>query len=156
MKIHPVDSKKKMLSEGDILVVAAHEAFPSEEVDASAKQHGISPERLKFTIYGQEIKNPALIRIRDGNTLFTIAGSGDRQGVVFMYNGDTENNVAENFIKFLDAAHHMGFNFLAVRCEDVSLAHAFNEIQDNYKDAQFSYDKNTRLVNVLFSQLHGD
>lgn len=156
MDIKPIDSKKKMLSEGDILVVAAHEAYPDEEIKASAEQHGVSPERLRFTIFAREIQNPALIRIRDGNTLFTIAGLEDRHGFVFMYNGDTENNVGENFVKFMQSAQKFGFNYLAVRCEDSSLNDAAVEVQKEFPDAQYYFEANDNLLHVKFNQMHGD
>lgn len=156
MNIHQVDNKEAMLNENDIVIVAAHMAEVTPEIEEAAKKNGVSAERLLYTIFIHEMQNPALIRIRDGNTLFTIAGLPERYGYVSMYNGDTENNVATNFNQFLQAAYAMGFNVLVVKCADDSLNNAAEEVQSLVQDAELAYDDENDLLYVKFTQPHGD
>lgn len=156
MNIHQVDNKEAMLNESDIVIVAAHLTEATPEIKDSAKQHGVSVERLLYTAYLQEMQNPALIRIRDGNTLFTIAALPERYGYVSMYNGDTENNVATNFSQFSQAAYSMGFNVLIVKCMDDSLNNSAEEVQSLVQDAELAYDEENELLYVKFNQPHGD
>jgi lysophospholipase L1-like esterase len=102
------------------------------------------------------MQNPALIRIRDGNTLFTIAALENRYGYVAMYNGDTENNVATNFAQFTQASYKMGFNMLIVNCVDESLNDSAEEVQSMIQDAEIAYDEENELLYVKFNQPHGD
>jgi hypothetical protein len=156
MDIHQVNSKETALSEDDIVIVSAFMTSPTLEVQESAKKHGVTPERLLYTVYVQQMQNPALIRIREGNTLFTMAALEGRQGFVMMYNGDVEENVAENFEKFLQAAHTMGFNVLVVKCVDDSLNRSGKQIQKDVQDAEFVYNKVDEVLYVRFNQPHGD
>lgn len=144
-----------MLSESDIVIVAAHMADPSE-VKKEANKLGVSSERLLYTIYVQEMQNPALIRIRDGNTLFTIAALPERYGYVSMYNGDIDKNVATNFSQFLQAAYKMGFNVLFVKCGDDSLNKSAKEVLSIVKNAEFAFDDKKGLLIAKFNQPHGD
>jgi hypothetical protein len=155
MNIHQVNSKETMLSENDIVIVASHMA-DSSEFKVDAKKHGVSPERLLYTMYIHEMRNPTLIRIRDGNTLFTIAALKDRYGFVSMYNGDTKKNIATNFNQFLQSAYKIGFNVLAVRCMDDSLNDSAEEVESSVKDAELAYDDKNDLLYVKFKQPHGD
>ena len=156
MNIHQVNSKETMLSENDIVIVAAYMTEATPDVKASAKKHGLSEERLLYTAYIQEMQNPALIRIRDGNTLFTIAALKDRYGYVAMYNGDIKKNVATNFNQFLQAAYKIGFNVLVVNCMDESLNDSAEEVESSVKDAELAYDDKNNLLYVKFTQPHGD
>lgn len=156
MNIHQVNSKETMLSENDIVIVAAHMAEPSPQLKQEAKKHGVTGERLLYTMYLHEMQNPALIRIRDGNTLFTIAALKNRYGYVSMYNGDTDNNVAANVMQFMQASHKMGFNVLFFKCDDESLGNAAGDIQSNFKEAEFAYDDDNHLLIAKFNQQHGD
>lgn len=156
MDIHQVNSKDTMLSESDIVLVAAHMTDPTPEINDSAKEHGVTAERLLYTIYVQQMQNPALIRIRDGNTLFTITALENRVGYVFMYNGDVQENVATNFDQFLQAAYKMGFNVLVVNSVDDALNKSAEEVESSTQDAEFSYDQENNLVYVQFLQPHGD
>lgn len=156
MNIHQVDNKEAMLSENDIVIVAAHMTEVTPEVEKSAKQHGVSAERLLYTAYIHDMQNPALIRIRDGNTLFTITALENRYGYVVMYNGDTENNVATNFAQFTQASYKMGFNMLIVNCVDESLNDSAEEVQSMIQDAEIAYDEENELLYVKFNQPHGD
>lgn len=109
--VHPVDSKETMLSENDIVIVAAHNT-DLQRYKGSAKKHGVTPERLAYATFAQVLQNPALILIREGNTLFPIAAMKDRVGYVYVFHADTEENIENNLKTFLDAAYKMGFNSL--------------------------------------------
>jgi uncharacterized protein (DUF58 family) len=111
--IHPVSSKEHMLSPTDIFLVAAHEYKDGiQKCVASAKKHHISPERMLYSIMLKEYSDPKLIRVRQGNTLFTIAALPSRVGFIRGYNGDTAENYIENMIVFNQAARKMGFDVL--------------------------------------------
>lgn len=155
MDIHQVNSQETMLSESDIVLVAAHMTDPSQEIAESAKENGVTPERMLYTMYIQQMQDPALIRIRNGNTLYTIAALEGRVGFVFMYNGDVQENVTQNFMEFIQAAYKMGFNILAINCVDNSLNENAKEIESSVQDAKLSYDAEDDLLYVEFSQPRG-
>ena len=111
--IHPVSSKEHMLQPTDIFAVAAHEYKEGlAESAKAAKKIGVSPERLSYSIMIKAYSDPRLIRIRAGNTLFTIAAMPNRVGFVHGYNGDTGENYIQNMIEFIQAARKMGFDVL--------------------------------------------
>lgn len=111
--IHPVSSKEHMLNPTDIFVVAAHEDKVGQKAAAqAAKKAHITPERMLYSIMIQMYSQKALIRIRAGNTLFTIAAVEGRVGYVRSYNGDTVENYIENMHQFLESARKMGFDTL--------------------------------------------
>lgn len=155
MDIHQVNSKETMLNENDIVIVAAYMADQSKFAEA-AKEHGVSSERLLYTFYINQMQNPALIRIREGNTLFTIIALENRVGYVSMYNGDVQENVAPNLFGFLQAAYKMGFNALCIKVDDDSLDDSAQEIIDGFADAEFSVDEENDLLVVKFNEPHGD
>lgn len=109
--IHPVSSKEHMLKPTDIFVVAAHEDKASQKlVEAGAKKAHVTAERMLYSMMIHEYSNKGLIRIRAGNTLFTIAAFEGRVGWVRSYNGDTAENFIENMNEFLQSARKMGFD----------------------------------------------
>lgn len=111
--IHPVDSKEHMLNPTDIFAVAAHEYKDGlRQAAAAAKKHGVSAERMSYSIMIKEYSDPRLIRIRAGNTLFTIAAFPGRVGFVRGYNGDTAENYIGNLVEFFDCARKLGFDAL--------------------------------------------
>jgi hypothetical protein len=111
--VRPVSSKEHMLEPTDIFVVAAHEDKKSQEMMvAGAKKAKISTERMLYTVMIHEYSNKGLIRIRAGNTLFTIAAFEGRVGLVRSYNGDTAENFVENMHQFMESARKLGFDFL--------------------------------------------
>lgn len=113
MKVWPVDSRQTMLKPQDIFAVAAHEYKEGiESCREPAKKAGVSPERLSYTIMIKEYSDPRLIRIRAGNTLFTIAAFPEGVGFVRGYNGDTAQNYVNNILELTDAAKNMGFRVL--------------------------------------------
>ena len=111
--IHPVSSKEHMLNPTDIFAVAAHEdKYSQGVVAAGAKKAHVSPERMLYSAMIHEYSNKGLIRIRSGNTLFTIAAFKGRVGWVRSYNGDAAENYVENMHEFLVAARKVGFDHL--------------------------------------------
>ena len=113
MNVYPVDSRQTMLKPQDIFAVAAHEYKPGIKAAAeAAKKAGMSPERMSYAVMISEYSDPKLIRIRAGNTLFTIAALPDRMGFVRGYNGDTAPNYINNMIDLAQAARKMGFDTL--------------------------------------------
>lgn len=113
MKVWPVDSKKTMLNPQDIFVVAANEYKDGlEKAKEAARKAGVTPHRMSYTIMLTEYSDPRLIRIRAGNTLFTIAALPDRTGLVRGYNADIAPNYINNMIELAQVARKMGFDTL--------------------------------------------
>jgi len=111
--IRPVSSKEHMLNPTDIFAVAAHEDKHSQKVvQKAAKKGRVSTERMLYSMMIKEYSDKALIRIRAGNTLFTIAAFEGRVGWVRSYNGDTADNLVNNMIEFMQSARKMGFDVL--------------------------------------------
>jgi hypothetical protein len=111
--VHPVSSKEHMLNPTDIFAVAAYENKQNQKVfAAAAKKAHVSVERLAYSAMIQEYSEKSLIRIRAGNTLFTIAAFEGRVGWVRSYNGDTADNLVNNMIEFMQAARKIGFDAL--------------------------------------------
>jgi hypothetical protein len=111
--IHPVSSKEHMLEPNDIFIVAAHEYKEGlKQFQAAAKKHGISAERLQYSVMIKMYSDPRLVRLRSGNTLFTIASFPDRVGFIHMYNGDTAANLVHNIAESLVAAERMGYEHI--------------------------------------------
>ena len=114
-EIQPVDSKQHMLNPTDIFLVAAHEDKNGQKTFAeAAKKSHVSPERILYSALIQEYSLKALIRIREGNTLYTIAAVGDRVGLVRIYDGDTDTNYTENISQFILASKKIGFDYLTI------------------------------------------
>jgi hypothetical protein len=93
--------------------VAAHEdKYSQQVVAAAAKKAHVSTERMLYSMMIEEYSNKGLIRIRAGNTLFTIAAFEGRLGWVRSYNGDTAENFVNNMIEFMESARKIGFDVL--------------------------------------------
>lgn len=121
MQTSLVNSKDKKLSPAEILIIAAHQnkKLANEYKARSKKSDGISAERLLHTIYVKEIQDPSLIRLQEGNTLYSIIPLPHRVGLVSLYNGDVEKNLANNALEVLNAAHKLGFDILVFKNDDV-------------------------------------
>lgn len=102
-----------MLNTQDIFAVAANEYKEGlEAAKEAAKKAGVTPQRMSYTIMLTEYSDPRLIRVRSGNTLFTIAALPERTGFVRGYNADIAPNYINNMIEFAQAAREMGFDTL--------------------------------------------
>jgi hypothetical protein len=111
--IHPVSSAEHMLEPTDIFVVAAHEDKAGQKaLEKTAKKIGVTPERMLYSFMIKTYSGKNLIRIRAGNSLFTIAAAEGRIGFVQSYNGDTVQQYIENMHQFLESARKIGFDFL--------------------------------------------
>ena len=126
-------------------MVAAHEYKEGmEQLKAAAKKAHVSPERLSYSVMIKEYSDPRLIRIREGNTLFTIAALPHRVGYVRSYNGDTAENFIENMIVFNQCARSMGFDVLVahtspaiVRALKLALRkHKVKGVKSNFDSSQ--------------------
>lgn len=114
--IHPVSSKEHMLNPTDIFAVAAHDDKAGQKaVEPSARKAKVSTERMLYSLMIQMYSDKRLIRIRSGNTLFTIAAFKGRVGYVQAYNGDTAENYIENMHQFLASARKMGFDTIVTK-----------------------------------------
>jgi hypothetical protein len=154
MNTDVVDSKQKQLSPNDILIIAAHQdkisASYFSKIAKNAK--GISGPRIQYTEFVESMKDPALIRIREGNTLFVIHPVKDRIGYVRSYNADTARNYVNNIVEMFKAARIIGFDIL------LALAHGkvspvIDAAYRKYKSADTDYGrKNGQIIIVLGSE----
>lgn len=132
MSVDLIDSKKQQLQPQDILYVAAHNDEPGlKAVREGLTEKGISPERMLYTIYLQEMQNPSLIRLNEGNTLYVIIPQEGEIGVMTSYNADTEEQFKENTAVTFSAAKKMGFKHIAFRSPELA------EVAKDYPDASF-------------------
>lgn len=117
--VHPVDSKKTQLSVTDIAAVAAHTDVPMKaRFRTAAKKSGATPERITYSYFMQQMQDPSLIRIREGNTLFTIKAVSENGGVLRVYDGDVKGNHLANYQMAMDAAYKMGFDYVVAQATD--------------------------------------
>ena len=156
--IHPVSSKEHMLNPTDIFAVAAHEYKDGiRAIAASAKKHGISPERMSYSIMVKEYSDPRLIRIRAGNTLFTIAALPHRVGFVRGYNGDTAENYIDNLVEFFDCARKMGFDTLMSHTsEDVVRALKLALKKTNHTGIKSHFDSSQKMFFISTGEKRGE
>lgn len=117
MKTELVDSKHEKLDPNEILIIAAHQNAEDAKraKKSSKKSDGISPERLLYTIYVEEVRNPSLVRIQEGNSLYVISPMPNRVGFLRTYNADTPKNYIRNGVEFMQAAYKLGFDFLVMQ-----------------------------------------
>lgn len=148
MKVWPVDSKKTMLRPQDIFVVAANEYKDGLELaKGAAKQLGLSPLRMSYIVMVKEYSDPRLIRIRSGNTLFTIQALPDRTGYVRGYNGDIAPNYIENMIELAQAARKMGFDTLKAHGTP-DVVRAVKMAARRMPEFQVHFDSGTRQMTI--------
>lgn len=122
MKVWPVDSRETMLKPQDIFAVAAYEYKENlNMVRPAAKKYGVSPERMAYTLMIKQYSDPRLLRIRCGNTLFTIAALPHGFGFVRGYNGDTAPNYVANIVELIESAKKMGFKVLISHGTDAAM-----------------------------------
>lgn len=156
--IHPVSSKEHMLKPTDIFVVAAHEYKPGiEQAKEAAKKAHVSPERMSYAIMIQEYSDPRLLRIRAGNTLFTIAALEGRVGYVRGYNGDTAENYIDNMVECFDCARRMGFDYLMCHTtETVVRALKIALRKTKHKDVKSHFNSAQKLFFISTGEPRGE
>lgn len=154
MNVWPVDSRQTMLKPQDIFAVAAHEYKEGiEACKQAAKKVGISPERLNYTIMIKEYSDPRLIRLRAGNTLFTIAAFPEGVGFVRGYNGDTGPNYIANILEMVEAAKKMGFKLLLSHTTPVATKAVKLAIQKNRRtDMVAEFDSEQELLAIAIKR----
>jgi hypothetical protein len=137
--VKPIDSKKTVLSVTDIAAVAAHENIKMKtRVRFASKKAGVLPERMAYSIFMQQMQDKSLIRIREGNTLFNIKAATKNGGVLQVLNGDTKNNVINNYVIAAQAAYKMGFDYVVASTKDKEVCQQLKVIsQRNPKQFQF-------------------
>lgn len=119
MKPHHVNSKTYLLSNPDILLVAAHDH--PEDAKMHYKNAGSPPQAtpvmLLTAIFNQIFVAPHSIRLREGNTLFVL-NPGPKGAMMFMFDADTPNNTVRNMATACEAARKMGFTKLVFPATD--------------------------------------
>jgi hypothetical protein len=114
-----VDSKKKMLSEEAILMIAAQE---------TKSPH---PASTVFAAMVKEMNMPGTSLVRDGNTIFVIHVGEGRVGFFRALNADTARNYLESSYAFIQGAYKMGFDTLVSEFEDPTIMNIFKAISRN-------------------------
>jgi hypothetical protein len=114
-----VDSKKKMLSEEAILMIAAQE---------TKSPH---PASTVFAAMVKEMNMPGTSVVRDGNTIFVIHVGEGRVGLFRALNADTARNYLESSYAFIQGAYKMGFDTLVSEFEDPTIMNIFKAISRN-------------------------
>jgi hypothetical protein len=114
-----VDSKKKMLSEEAILMIAAQE---------TKSPH---PASTVFAAMVKEMNMPGTSVIRDGNTIFVIHVGEGRVGLFRALNADTARNYLQSSYAFIQGAYKMGFDTLVSEFEDPTIMNIFKAISRN-------------------------
>lgn len=154
MNTDVVDSKQKQLSPNDILIIAAHQdrigASYFSKIAKNAK--GISGPRIQYTAFIENMRDPSLIRIREGNTLFVIHPVKNRIGYVRSYNADTARNYVNNMVEMCKAARIMGFDILLALVHG-KVAPVMDAAYRKYKSANTDYvRKDGQVIVVLGSE----
>jgi hypothetical protein len=150
-EIQPVDSKQHMLNPTDIFLVAAHENKSGQKmIAAAAKKAHVSPERMFYTVLIQEYSLKALIRIREGNTLYTIAAVGERVGFVKIYDGDIAKNYTANISQFILASKKIGFDYLTILPNELKSVTALKLFakEVNLEGVKTHFDKDNTVFTI--------
>jgi hypothetical protein len=151
--IRLVNSKEHELSAKDIFIVAAHEqSYLYDKLKPAAKKAGVTPERLLYTIMIKLYSDPRLIRLRNGNTFFTIAALKNRVGYVSVYNGDSAPNLINNMYEFFNSARKLGFDVLIAKTDNNDMVRilkaAVKRNQKNHPEVKFKFnpEKGTFMI----------
>jgi hypothetical protein len=159
MSVRLVDSKEHMLSPNDIFIVAAHlEKRVQEMMAPAAKKAKVSPERMVYAMLVKQYSDKKLIRLREGNSLFTIAAMPQRIGFVRAYNGDTPNNFIANMVEFLDAARKMGFDFLVGQATSNEVVRMLKiaEKKTHRPGGKFVYNEKAKQFSIRTGEVRGE
>jgi hypothetical protein len=122
-----VDSKKKMLGEQAILMIAAQE---------TKSPH---PASSVYAALVQEMNMEGTSIVREGNTLFIIHKGQGRVGVFRALNADTARNYLESSYAFIQGAYKMGFDTLVSEFEDPTILNIFKAISRNPPQENMGY-----------------
>jgi hypothetical protein len=111
--VHHVNSKHHMLSNHDIMLVAAHDHpdVAEEYYKKAGSPKQATPIMLLCAIFTEVFGAKHVVRMREGNTLFAI--EAHEEGAMFlMFDADTPNNTIKNIVTATEAARKMGFTKL--------------------------------------------
>ena len=151
MTPHHVNSKQHLLSNKDILLVAAHDHPDSakENYKNAGSPKQITPQMLMYTIFDKLFTQPNVIRLREGNTLFTIT-AGEKGALFLMFDADTPNNTINNITVTCEAARKMGFKKLVAPVENEMVKKMSRRAFEKNKKAGDSYNVTGNLVTLEF------
>jgi len=94
-----------------LVAVHDHKDVADDYYKKAGSPKQITPEMLLYTIFDKLFTQPNIIRLREGNTLFTLTPT--EEGAMFMmFDADTPNNTIHNLIVTGEAAKKMGFKRL--------------------------------------------
>jgi hypothetical protein len=124
-----VDSKHQLLSEEEIIAIAARETggqYSAEQVKAS----------LSLEAYEM-----GAIMIREGNTIFIVHRSPKRPDVALFraLNADTINNFLKNSVVFAQAVGMAGFQYIVTEFSEKSLINIFKYVGKNQPFPNMAY-----------------
>ena len=113
MTIRHVDSKEHMLSENDIILVAVHDhpAGAKQIWEKMKKPKGVSPERALYSVWCRAAASPAVLRLREGNTMLAVMGSKDADPStveVVMFDADVPARSIGNMATVMNALRKQG------------------------------------------------
>ena len=114
-----VDSKKKKLSEKEIIETALDETGSKHN-----KEQGVA------ALVAETRNTPNTITLREGNTIFIINfdPKDKTRGMFRALNADTAANYLQNSLTFIKAAGLMGFKVLVVQFKDATILNIFKYI----------------------------
>jgi S-adenosylmethionine synthetase len=156
MKPHHVNSKQHLLSNNDILLVAAHDHPESakEHYKNAGSPKQINAQMLLFTIFSKLFTQQNVIRLREGNTLFTIT-AGEKGALFMMFDADTPNNTINNITVTCEAARKMGFKKLVAPVENEMVKKMSKRAFEKNKKAGDKYNVDGDFVILEFGNGSG-
>jgi hypothetical protein len=102
-----------------------------------------------YTIFDKLFTQPNIIRLREGNTLFTIT-AGENGALFLMFDADTPNNTINNITVTCEAARKMGFKKLVAPVENDMVKKMSKRAFEKNKKAGDSYNVTGNLVTLEF------
>ena len=128
-----VDSKKRELTQDEIIEIAARETggeYTAEQVKASL---------------GAEAYEMGALMFREGNTIFVLHQdkSNPVVGLFRAVNADTVKNYINNCVQFTKAVGMMGFKYLVTQFEDPALIRITEQVykREPFKNIEYSINK---------------
>jgi hypothetical protein len=149
--VHHVNSKQHMLSNHDILLVAAHDHPEDAKMhykDAGSPKQA-TPEMLLMGIYNQIFTAPHVIRLREGNTLFVLQ-PGQSGAMFMMFDADTPNNTINNITQACEAARKMGFKKLVAPVANELVKKMSKRAFDRHHKEGDTYSATNKTVTLEF------
>lgn len=114
-----VDSKKQMLKDEALLMIAAQE---------TKSQY---PAATVFAALVEEMNQYGTSTYRAGNTVFIMHHAKDRIGIFRALNADIARNYLENCYEWVQAAYKMGFDTMVTDFKDPTILNIFKALSRN-------------------------